>query len=266
MAGAFGYQDHMRSGVAVSVVLGAVVDTMPAEYLSDPQPGIRARFLPASGSLTLQFDFGRTVTIGLVALVNTTLDGGETVRVQLNDSDPTFATGTISNTAHAAAGAADTRGAVICLLPAAIAARYMRVLITNIAGAVLDIGSLAAMATLRMERGEEYGGREGRTYLGASDANPFTGASFRVAGLGNPRQVEFALPSIRQHEAPAFQALFATLSAADDVVYVPEVTLSQADLNRRSIYGPMASPTAQLGLTRTNFAFSRFAFVLTERM
>jgi hypothetical protein len=265
VAGAFGYLDRMRRGVAISVIAGAAVDTMPVEYLYDPQPGLRARLLPAAGAVTLQFDFGQTVAIGLVMLVNTTLTGAETVRVQLNNTDDTFATGIISNTVHAATGADETRGAVVCMLPADIGARYMRVLITDIGPDILDIGSIIAMATLRMERNEEYGGREGRLYLGAADANSFTGASFRVPGLGAPRFIEFSLASIRQHEAPAFRTMFATLIASDDVVYVPEVTQSQADLNRRAIYGAMSNPGDRLAVTRLNYAYSRLAFVLTER-
>jgi hypothetical protein len=266
MPGAFGYGDHMRGGVAISVLAGSAVETMPAEFLYDPQPGLRARLLPTANAVTIQVDFGRSVAVGLVLLVNTTLVGNETVRVQLNDTDPTFAAGNLLNTVRTAAAADESRGAVVCLIPSDITARYMRVLVTDVAADLLDIGSLVAMPTLRLQRNEDYGGREGRLYTGASDTNPFTGAAFRAPGLGTPRFVEFTLGSIRQHEAPAFRAMFGALTASDDVAYLPDVAMNQADLNRRTIYGVMGNPGEQLGLTRLNYAYSRFAFLLTERL
>ncbi|WP_196301868.1 hypothetical protein, partial [Streptococcus pneumoniae] len=84
----------------------------------------------------------------------------------------------------------------VVLIPADITARYMRILITDISTDVLDIGSVMAMATLRLRSGQDYGWKEGRFYTGVSDVNPFTGAEFRADGLASLRQWDFALPTI----------------------------------------------------------------------
>ncbi len=251
MAGAFGFPDFMRRGVAITVNVGTATASMPAEYLYDPQPGLRARFTPSGGTVTLTADFGASVPLGLFVLVNTTLSGAETTRFYLNDSDPTFTTGNLLNTVRFPTGVNRTRGAVVCLIPADITARYMRVQITDISASVLDIGSLMAMTTLRLEGGMAFGAMEGRIGAGIADINTFTRAEFRVPGIARPRYVDFSLPSLRSGEyGGTVRDLLGDIDTASDLAWVPDVDLTQDELHQRVIVGGVMQPGADIGIAR----------------
>ncbi len=267
MASLFGYPDRMRAGVSLTVNTGAAVDTMPAEYLYDPQPGLRARFTPDAGTLAITFDFGASVSIGLVMLVNTTLTGDETVRLYLNDGDPTFSSGNLSNTVHSATGATRTRGAAVCLLPADITARYMRLLITDISPAVLDIGGVSAMPTLRLERGIGFGMSEGRRSLGVMDYNEYTGAEFRVSGLAQPRYADFSLPSVSAAEYHGtLRDMIADVGLAEDVAWCPDDAMTQGELNARVLLGGIKRPGEDIGIVRDRPLRANVRFRLVERL
>lgn len=267
MAGAFGFPDYMRRGVAITVNTGAATATMPAEYLYDPQPGLRARFTPAAGNVTFTVDFGASVPLGLFVLVNTTLTGAETVRFYLNDADPTFTTGNLLNTVRFPTNVDRTRGAVVCLTSADITARYMRVQITDISAAVLDIGSLVAMATLRLEGGMAFGAVEGRRGLGIADTNPFTGAEFRVAGIARPRYVDFSLPSLRSGEyGGTVRDLLGDIDTSSDLAWVPDVDLSQDELHQRVIIGGVMQPGEDIGIARDRPQRGSLRVRMTERV
>lgn len=267
MAGAFGFPDFMRRGVAITVNTGAATEGMPAEYLYDPQPGLRARFTPSGGQVTFTVDFGSSRAIGLMALVNTTLAGSETTRFFLNDSDPTFGVGNLLNTVRFPTGVDRTRGQVSCLLAADITARYMRVQITNISAAVLDIGTICAMSTLRLEGGMAFGAMEGRRGLGIADANPFTGAEFRVAGIARPRYVDFSLPSLRSGEyGGTVRDLLGDIDTSTDLAWVPDVDLSQDELHQRVIVGGVIQPGADIGIVRDRPQRGSMRVRLVERV
>lgn len=266
MPGVLGFPDWCRRGVAISLRAGTAVDSMPLEYLYDAQPGLRARLLPAAGTVSIVFDFGAAVAQGLVVMVNSTASGAETVRIRLSSADSTGAAGDVSNTLHSTTGAARTRGAAVCLLPADLSARYMRIDVVDIAADIFDIGSILAMSTLRLQRGHDYGIREGRFYTGAGDANPFTGAEFRADGLASLRQTEFSLPTVLADEfAGTLRALLDDVRASDDVAWIPDDGLSQAELNRRTIIGGLVRPGEELSLTRVSLRTARAQFTLRER-
>lgn len=267
MAGIFGHSDHMRVGAAVTIRIGTAVDTMPIEYLYDPQPGLRARIIPAGGIVSLVFDFGGAVAQGLVMAVNTTADGGETVQLRLSSADPTGAAGDVSNTLHSTAGADRTRGAAVCLLPADLSARYTRIDFGLISGTYFDIGTIAVMPTLRLQGGMAFGATEGRRTLGVADANPFTGSEFRVNGIWQPRYADFSLPRIRSTEYEGtLRDMLADVDAADDVAWIPDADLSQAELNARGILGGIKQPGADLGIARDRPQRSSARFRLVERI
>lgn len=267
MAGVFGYPDWLRRGVAITVNTGSAVDTMPAEYLYDPQPGLRARFVPTAGSLALTFDFGVSRAIGMVALVNTTMSGAETVRTYLNDTDPTFSSGNLLNIVRAVSEADRTRGACVVLHTSDITARYMRLLITDIAGSVIDIGSVMAMATIRPTNGMGFGATEGRRGLGVADRNEFTGAEFRVAGVAQPRYADFSLPSLTSTEyAGSIRNLIADTTPADDVAYIPDDGLTQGEINLRTVIGGIKTPGEDLGIARDRPMRGTVRFRITERL
>jgi hypothetical protein len=266
MAGVFGFPDWCRRGVTVSLRAGSVVDSMPLEYLYDAQPGLRARLVPAAGVVSIVFDFGVAQPQGLVILVNSTASGAETVRVRLSSADSTGAAGDVSNTLHSTVGAARTRGAAVCLLPADLSARYLRVDVADIAGDIFDLGSVLSMPTLRLQRQQDYGWREGRFYTGTTDANPFTGAEFRTDGLASLRQWDFALPTIFADEfAGTLRALLDDVRPSDDVAWIPDDGLTQAELNRRSIVGGLVRPGEEFGLTRVSLRTARAQFTIRER-
>jgi hypothetical protein len=267
MAGVFGFPDWLRRGVSISLRAGTAVDSMPLEYLYDPQPGLRARIVPAAGIVSIVCDFGAAVPQGLICLVNSTASGAETVRVRLSSADSTGAAGDVSNTLHATTNADRTRGAVVCLLPADLSARYMRIDIADIAGLVFDIGSLMAMQTVRPGNGMAFGAMEGRRSLGVADRNNFTGAEFRVAGIAQPRYADFSLPSLTSAEyAGAVRDMIADVTAADDVAWVPDDALAQSELNLRTVIGGIKTPGDDLGITRDRPMRGTARFRIVERL
>lgn len=267
MAGVFGFPDWLRRGVSISLRAGTAVDTMPLEYLYDPQPGLRARIVPAAGIVSIVCDFGASVAQGLVVMVNSTATGAETVRIRLSSADSTGAAGDVSNTLHDTTNADRTRGAAVCLLPADLSARYMRIDIADISASVFDIGSILAMPTIRPGNGMGFGATEGRRSLGIADRNEYTGAEFRVAGIAQPRYADFSLPSLTSAEyAGNVRNMIADATAADDVAWIPDDTLSQGELNLRTVIGGIKTPGEDLGISRDRPLRGTARFRIVERL
>lgn len=267
MAGVFGFPDWLRRGVSISLRAGTAVDTMPLEYLYDPQPGLRARIIPAAGVISIVCDFGAAVSQGLVVIVNSTASGAETVRIRLSSADATGAAGDVSNTLHSTIDADRTRGAAVCLLPADLSARYMRIDVADIGAGIFDIGSLMAMPTIRLTNGMGFGATEGRRGLGIADRNEYTGAEFRVGGIAQPRYADFSLPSLTSAEyAGNIRNMIADATAADDVAWIPDDGLTQSELNLRTIIGGIKTPGEDLGIARDRPMRGTARFRIVERL
>lgn len=265
MAGAFGHADAMRVAPTITLAAGTVEDGMPLSSLTDPQPGMRTRLV--GSDVTLVVDLGAASTVGVLLIGNTTLTGAETVALTGSLSDPTGAdAGAIALVSASATTPDLNRGQVVILLPADVSVRYLRLEITGISAGFLDVGVLAAMATLRLIHGTGFGAVEGRLALGQRDRNPVTGAEFGVPGVFNPRLMRFTLPTLRAAEyGGTLRDMLGGLSVADDVLWIPETTLAQAELNQRSIYGGLMRPGEQFGIVRDRPLVASASFALVER-
>jgi hypothetical protein len=206
--------------------------------------------------------------VDCVYLGSTSLGATATVRVGLSVSDATGAardawdSGVLSP-----APAAATFGQVVVLRTAGPATgRYLRVDVADGAASVLDIGIIAAGALWRLARGHAYGIEEGRLMLDRRDRNDLTGAEFAVPALANPRVARFTLPTLTPAEfVGQHRSLLAVLGAAADGLWVPDLALSQAELNARSIWGALAQPGATVAARRSLPVFDR-SFAVTERV
>lgn len=268
MPGAFGWSDWMRASPAITVTVGTAESGMPAENLYDPQPSLRARFIPSGGTVTIVVDLGASRQVGAICWINTTLTGAETLTVTGSTSDATGAAGdAIASTTATATDPDRNRGMVVKLLSADVAVRYLRLAWSGISGATLDIGGLAVMPTIRLQRDISPGMAQGRIPTGLRQANRYTGAEFRVAGLVNRRVARFTLPYLQATEyAGSIRNMLADTTPADDVLWIPLTTLSQAELNAQSIYGGLAVPDQEAMLTRDFPLNATASFMLTERV
>jgi hypothetical protein len=78
---------------------------------------------------------------------------------------------------------------------------YLRVDLTDDAASYMDIGLLVAGQLWRLQRGTDYGIREGRVMLDRRDRNLYTGAEFPVPAIVNPRMAAFTPPVLSTTEA-----------------------------------------------------------------
>jgi hypothetical protein len=238
---------------------------MPTENLFDPQPGLRARFIP-NGVNTVQFivDLGAVRTLGAMALVNSTLTGAETLRFRTSEVDPTVASFDYSIDATATTPDA-TRGQITILRSADLSARYVWFRFTNCA-AVLDIGNIAVFETFRFAIRPGLGMVEGRLPSGILDRNPFTRTEHRLAGLVNARYARVTVPSILASEYDGtLRAVLDAVHPSDDVLWIPDTDLSAAELNRRSIYGALTRPGEDVGFSYNRPQRAQFSFQIAER-
>jgi hypothetical protein len=264
MPAAFGFTDWCRVGVTWSVSGCTVADGMPLEYLTDPQPRVRTRLIGASPVLIA--DLGALRTLRCVALLSTTLAEGATLTIRGSTADPTGADGSAFVIAAAADAASETFGAVIRPLTGDASARYIRFEMTAASG-VLDIGNVSVMPLLVLRHGHGFGFVEGRLPTGLRDANPFTGAEFRLAGPVQPRFARFTLPTIRADEyAGTLRDMIAETDAASDVLWLPDIAATQAELNRRSLFGGIKVPGEEVGLERYAAFVARSSFRVVERV
>ena len=267
MAGAFGWRDWARLGASITVETGTDTDGMPTENLFDAQPGLRARLIPVAGVVRLVVDLGATRTAGVITLVNTALDGSESIFMRGSITDPTGVDGAAFIKGAAVTAPDTNRGQVVNLLTADVSVRYVRIVITGIAGSILDIGGLAVQQVLRLNSGMAFGMSEGRAHLGTADRNPFTGAEFRVDGVGRPRYARVTLPTIKSAEYEGdLRALLAEAAPSVDVLWIPETSLSQAEMNLRCIWGGITRPGEEFGIARNRPMLGSMSFSITERM
>lgn len=268
MAGAFLYSNVVTGAVGLSNPTST--PTLPLSNLLDPQPRIRARV--DATSLALVVDLQASQAIDCVGLLSTNLDTialpGMLLRVLLSTVDPTGAAGDAWNSGQVAPSTdASCNGNVVVVRAAGPATgRYLRINISPTL-APIDIGLVVAGQLWRPSRAHAYGIEEGRLILDRRERNSFTGAEFPVAAVGNPRTARFTLPALTTAEARgAFRTMVATLGAAGDALWIPDLSLSQAELNARSLWGSVATAGDVMAAAMQKQNVHSRAFSITERL
>lgn len=266
MPAAFLHTDLVAAATSISEVGTAALAALPLANLRDPQPRIRTRWQPASASVVV--DLGVLTSLSCVALIGTSFGaagGSPTVRVRLA-TDSGFGIITWDTTAGDPATTAAANGNIVVLRSTAAAGRYLRVDLTDPAASLLDVGRLVAGPLWRLSHGPSFGMAEGRMMLDRRDRNSFTGAEFPVPAVRNPRQATFTLPLISAADAIGeYRTMRDTLGAVGDVLWIPDDSLSRAELNQRCIWGAVAQPGESALLPRTHFAVHSRSFTITER-
>ena len=262
MPGAFLWDDRVAYAASVASAAGTVAATMPVSNLLDPQPRLRARWIGASASILV--DYSGTVTADALALVSTSLSSAATIRWRQGSTPGTWAfdTGTLD------CQTGDATGGNVVLLPATQAVgRYLQVDIADPGAAVIDLGRLVSGPLWRLTRAFAYGMQEGRLILDHRDRNAFTGAEFPVPALANPRVTRFTLPLLTPAEIKGqHRNMLRAMGAMGDALWIPETSLSQAEMNARSIWGAVAEAGAEALASRDSFPGSSRSFVITERV
>lgn len=263
MAGAFLYNNLVMSAVSVTApnaVAGAGVSN-----LLDPQPRRRMRALLDPAILV---DLGSVVAIDCVAIISTNATDIAVYSVKLSTVDPTGAAGDAWDTGAVSADTgSDANGNIVVVRSAGPAfGRYLLVQLQDGTLTDIDVGFLAVGALWRMTRAQAYGFREGRLVLDQRERNPLTGAEFPVPALRNPRFTAFAVQHTTDAEWRAQgRAMLDRLGGVGDALWIPDTGLSQAELNRRAIWGAAAQPGDDFGAERANFVGWSQAWRLIER-
>ena len=88
-----------------------------------------------------------------------------------------------------------------------------------------------------------------------------------MPALANPRVTRFSLPLLSGAEIKGqHRAMVRVLGAIGDALWIPEITLSQAELNSRSIWGAIAAPGDEAATSRDSFPGSSRSFRIIERV
>lgn len=266
MPAAFLHLNRVASAVSVTDAGGGAVVSLPLSNVLDAQPRMRARWAsPASCAVLV--DFGTARDISAVALISTSLaNATATVRGRLgNVSD--LASTTWDTGAIAPQTGPDAGGNVVLLHPTSASGRYLRLDVADPDAAALDIGRIVAGPLWRLAHAPAFGIAEGRQILDQRERNGFTGAEFPVPAVVNPRSTSFTLPLITRAEATAeFRGMLAALGAAGDALWIPDDSLSLAELNLRAIWGAIAQPGESALLARPYFNGHTRNFQITERI
>lgn len=265
MPGGFLYSDLIADAVLASGA--ASVSTMPLSNLQDPQPRVRTRFV--GGTVSILADLLASRSLDCVYLGSTTLTSGATIRVRLSASDVTGAAGEAWDTGVVSASTGDeANGQMVVLRTAGPASgRYLMVDLVDAALSVIDIGVLAAGALWRVTRAQSYGYREGRLILDREDRNAYTGAVFPAPALSNPRFAAFQIAWMGRTETEAqHREMIRRNGATRPALWIPDLSLSQAEINNRSIWGAVAQPGEEAAPARPAFAGWTRSWRVVERL
>ena len=94
-----------------------------------------------------------------------------------------------------------------------------------------------------------------------------TGAEFPVPALANPRLARFTLPLLGAAEIRIqHRALLAALGGAGEALWIPETSLSVAEINARSIWGSVAAPGEEALAIRDSPTGTARSFRIVERV
>ncbi len=268
MAAAFLHRNVFDSALFYGDAGSPAAPALPVSALRDPQLRVRARWVPAT--CTLWIDLGSVQAVSCIALLSTTLGaagGNPTVRARVS-TDPGFSASHWDTGAINPATSTEAGGNVVLVNTAGSAnGRFVRIDVTDPAASVLDIGRLVIGPLWRLTYAQALGFAEGRQILDRRDRNPYTGAEFPVPAAVNPRQTTFSLPLITRAEATAeWRTMLATLGAVGDALWIPDDSLSQTEMNLRSIWGAVVQPGESALLARPYFTGHARNFTLTERV
>lgn len=270
MPGAFLYDNLVPQAASITVEPAAGVSpNAPASFLLDPQPRLRVRvFAGPPINVQILVNFGQLRFLDCVALISTTASVLTSVRVRLSLSDATGLAGDAWDTLFSGAQAGpETSGNVVVVREAGQAlGQYLLVELTDVARDSLEVGLVVAGPLWRLTRAQSYGAREGRLIRDQRDVNPYTGAEFPVPSLFNPRFAAFAVQNMTRAEQIAQnRELERRIGAAGDALWIPELTLSRSEMNRRSIWGAVAQPGDDVAAERVNFPGFSKAWRVIER-
>lgn len=274
MPGAFMLRNLVTPQVGITSPQ-ATVGALPLSNLNDPQPRTRARFVGISGAsgffVGVTIDLLAQQSLDCVAVIGTTFNQDMTsalYRIRFSATDPTaFAADAWDSGFGFVSTSREANGNLVVVRPdGPVTGRYLLVEMGGHTGENIDIGRIAAGELWRLSRAHAYGIEEGRLIYDRRDRNPLTGAEFAVPSVFNPRIARFRLPVMTPAEAiDQHRALVDTLGAADDGLWIPDLALSQAETNRRSIWGGMALPGEAATAAHTSHPTFARAFTLTER-
>jgi hypothetical protein len=272
MPGAFLFNNLVPGAASVVVnpdPLGGLSAATPVSNLLDPQPRLRVRTILSPAFMRVLVDFGRARSLDCVAAISSTAGSTATVRVRLSMSDPTGIAGEIWDTGLA--GAADTGpdangNIVVVRAGGVVSGQYLLVDIVDGTQDLFDLGLLVAGELWRLSRAQSYGFREGRLMLDQRERNAFTGAEFPVPALFNPRFAAFAVQNLGSTEIRTQQrTMLRLLGAVQDALWIPDLSLSRFEMNRRAIWGAAAQPGDDAGPERVKFIGWLQAWRLVER-
>lgn len=174
------------------------VSTLPATFLQHPSLGNVWRTPAATTSSVVTVDLGASRTIRVVALLACNLSAAGTARVKLSDVDATSAE-LYDSTLLDPAGVDTTYQAFIHVLPADVAARYIRIELDDGSLDHLEAGRLVAGALWTPEYNYDWTDIE----RGAVDDSPrelsISGEPW-VEARPTRRRVRFALPWVSAAE------------------------------------------------------------------
>ena len=263
MAGAFLHTNLVLS--AASVTCATALATAGVGNLLDPQPRVRMR--ATGGGAAVLIDLGASRLVDCVAFVSTTATAGAVVRVRLSSADATGMAGDAWDTlGEAADTGAEAGGNVIVVRAAGTASgRYVLAELADGALAQVDIGCIAVGALWRLTRAQSYGYSEGRVIADTRDVNPLTRAEFPVPALLNPRFTAFQVALMPRADADAGREMRRRLGGVGDALWIPDLSLSRAEMNNRSIWGGVYAPGADAGHVRPVFPGWTAAWRLVER-
>ena len=245
----------------------AALPALSLANLSDPQPRVRTRW-PGGAGVSVWFDMGASAEIACVALISTTLGsaGGTTlVRARLSD-DPLFATAAWDTGVLDPATDAYANGNVVLVHPTSASGRFLLVEMEDAAAGLIDVGRIVAGPLWRCTHSWSLGRQQGRMILDRRDRNPYTGVEFPVRAVANPRQASFTLGTVRLAEETEWRGMLNSISAAGDVLWIPDDGLSLAELNQQCIWGAPVQPGESALLQRAGFLHHTRSFTLTERV
>lgn len=232
------------------------------DKLVDPQPRHRAR-VDATSAFFIQ-DLGSAKNIDVAAIISSSIDFADTVRVRGSVTDPT-ATGSLTLDTGILTNVTTSlwRGNVV--LPFATASvRYLR---WDLTGANPIYVGLAPCGLLyRPGRNFQYGAQEGVIDLGKRDRNEDTGGEFTVAGP-RIRQKLIAYNGLTKSETrDGFNVQDILRGVTVDVLFVEDPDATAYDRARDAIWGSYRGVGADSYASRVASQVWARPFRLTERL
>jgi hypothetical protein len=260
---------NLADSAALSLAFGTATVGAPLSNLRDPQPRSRARITLASGNnAALIVDLGAVYPVDTVALISTTFGAASTFILRASLTDAAGLADLVWSTGSQPCSTGDAaNGNLIVLNAAPVSARYLRITLADTTAAQIDIGRLVVGARTRLARGVAYGQETGRMILDRRERNPYTGAEFASAALANPRVDQFTLPSLGLDEIDGpLRDLTYALGGVGDALWIPDDTVSRAELNQRCLWGAINPAGADALASRTKSTRGSRQFRVVERL